>query len=58
MYIFFFLDCLLAMEALEGLSFEIAKQSFVRIRDIRFLELIHRIQEKQQMGAREESDVR
>eukprot|EP01147_Barroeca_monosierra_P010401 gene10401-2532_t len=47
----------LAMEALEGLSFEIAKQSFVRIRDIRFLELIHRIQEKQQMGAREESDV-
>ena len=47
----------LAMEALEGLNFEVAKQSFVRVRDIRYLDLIHQIQEKERMGMGEEADV-
>ena len=34
----------LAHEALEGLEFDTAKRAFIRIRDLRFLELIHSIE--------------
>ena len=34
----------LAHEALEGLEFDMAKKAFIRIRDLRFLELIHGIE--------------
>jgi len=34
----------LAHEALEGLEFDTAKKAFIRIRDLRFLELIHSIE--------------
>jgi intraflagellar transport protein 122 len=34
----------LAHDALEGLSLEVAKRSFVRIKDLRYLELIHSIE--------------
>ncbi|KAG8546160.1 hypothetical protein GDO81_019675 [Engystomops pustulosus] len=34
----------LAMEALEGLDFETAKKAFIRIRDLRYLELINSIE--------------
>ena len=36
----------LAHEALEGLDFETAKKAFIRIRDLRYLELIHSIEVK------------
>ncbi|EGD82626.1 hypothetical protein PTSG_11988 [Salpingoeca rosetta] len=45
------------MEALEGLNFEVAKQSFIRVRDIRYLDLIHRIQERERMGMGDDPDV-
>ncbi|GFR60058.1 intraflagellar transport protein 122 [Elysia marginata] len=35
----------LAHDALEGLDFDIAKKAFIRIRDLRYLELIHAIEE-------------
>jgi intraflagellar transport protein 122 len=35
---------LLALEALQGMNLEIAKKSFIRIRDLRFLELIEVIE--------------
>ena len=34
----------LAHDALEGLDFDIAKKAFIRIRDLRYLELIHNIE--------------
>lgn len=34
----------LAHEALEGLDFDTAKKAFIRIRDLRYLELIHNIE--------------
>ena len=34
----------LAHEALEGLDFDTAKKAFIRIRDLRYLELIHSIE--------------
>ena len=34
----------LAHEALEGLDFDTAKKAFVRIRDLRYLQLIHNIE--------------
>ncbi|XP_062523005.1 intraflagellar transport protein 122 homolog [Corticium candelabrum] len=40
----------LAMEALEGLDFEIAKKAFIRIRELRYLELVHNIEERKRRG--------
>ncbi|XP_066911742.1 intraflagellar transport protein 122 homolog isoform X2 [Clytia hemisphaerica] len=40
----------LAMSALEGLQFNIAKLAFVRVRDLRYLELIHNIEERKKRG--------
>lgn len=40
----------LAHEALEGLDFETAKKAFIRIRDLRYLELIHNIEERKKRG--------
>lgn len=34
----------LAHEALQGLDFDISKKAFVRVRDLRYLELIHSIE--------------
>ena len=34
----------LAHDALEGLDFDTAKKAFIRIRDLRYLELIHSIE--------------
>ena len=34
----------LAHEALEGLDFDTAKKAFIRVRDLRYLELIHSIE--------------
>ena len=40
----------LAMAALEGLEFQIAKMAFIRVRDLGYLELIHNIEERQKRG--------
>ncbi|KAK3103245.1 hypothetical protein FSP39_017787 [Pinctada imbricata] len=40
----------LAHEALEGLDFETAKKAFIRIKDLRYLELIHSIEERKKRG--------
>uniref|UniRef100_A0A3B3YNF2 Intraflagellar transport protein 122 homolog n=1 Tax=Poecilia mexicana TaxID=48701 RepID=A0A3B3YNF2_9TELE len=40
----------LATEALEGLDFETAKKAFIRIRDLRYLELISSIEERKKRG--------
>ncbi|XP_041348420.1 intraflagellar transport protein 122 homolog [Gigantopelta aegis] len=40
----------LAHEALEGLDFDIAKKGFIRIRDLRYLELIYSIEERKKRG--------
>nr|DBA18477.1 TPA: hypothetical protein GDO54_016716 [Pyxicephalus adspersus] len=40
----------LAMEALEGLDFETAKKAFIRVRDLRYLELINSIEERKKRG--------
>lgn len=40
----------LALEALEGMNFEIAKKAFIRVRDFMYLELIHNIEERRKQG--------
>ncbi|XP_064607326.1 intraflagellar transport protein 122 homolog isoform X2 [Liolophura sinensis] len=40
----------LAHDALEGLDFVTAKKAFIRIRDLRYLELIHSIEERRKRG--------
>ncbi|CAH1783917.1 unnamed protein product [Owenia fusiformis] len=40
----------LAHEALEGLDFDTAKKAFIRIRELRYLELIHNIEERRKRG--------
>uniref|UniRef100_A0A8C4XER6 Intraflagellar transport protein 122 homolog n=1 Tax=Erpetoichthys calabaricus TaxID=27687 RepID=A0A8C4XER6_ERPCA len=40
----------LAMEALEGQDFETAKKAFIRVRDLRYLELINSIEERKKRG--------
>ncbi|KAK7884869.1 hypothetical protein WMY93_027992 [Mugilogobius chulae] len=40
----------LAIEALEGLDFDTAKKAFIRIRDLRYLELINSIEERKKRG--------
>ncbi|XP_022096034.1 intraflagellar transport protein 122 homolog isoform X1 [Acanthaster planci] len=40
----------LAHEAMEGLDFDTAKKAFIRVRDIRYLELIHSIEERKRRG--------
>uniref|UniRef100_A0A2K6RMG9 Intraflagellar transport protein 122 homolog n=1 Tax=Rhinopithecus roxellana TaxID=61622 RepID=A0A2K6RMG9_RHIRO len=40
----------LAMEALEGLDFETAKKAFIRVQDLRYLELISSIEERKKQG--------
>lgn len=40
----------LAHEAMEGLDFETAKKAFIRTRDLRYLELIASIEERQKRG--------
>ncbi|XP_057296410.1 intraflagellar transport protein 122 homolog [Hydractinia symbiolongicarpus] len=40
----------LAMAALEGSEYQIAKLAFVRVRDLKFLELIHSIEERRKRG--------
>ncbi|KAK2490162.1 hypothetical protein MC885_001823 [Smutsia gigantea] len=40
----------LAMEALEGLEFETAKKAFIRVQDLRYLELINSIEERKKRG--------
>ncbi|KAJ8046678.1 hypothetical protein HOLleu_05441 [Holothuria leucospilota] len=40
----------LAHEALQGLDFDISKKAFVRVRDLRYLELIHSIEERKRRG--------
>ncbi|XP_013990296.1 intraflagellar transport protein 122 homolog isoform X2 [Salmo salar] len=44
----------LATEALEGLDFDTAKKAFIRVRDLRYLELINSIEERKKRG---ESDT-
>ncbi|XP_051964785.1 intraflagellar transport protein 122 homolog isoform X1 [Xyrauchen texanus] len=40
----------LATEALEGLDFHTAKNAFIRVRDLRYLELINSIEERKKRG--------
>ncbi|XP_076122170.1 intraflagellar transport protein 122 homolog [Alosa pseudoharengus] len=40
----------LATEALEGLDFDTAKKAFIRVRDLRYLELISSIEERKKRG--------
>ncbi|XP_032827224.2 intraflagellar transport protein 122 homolog [Petromyzon marinus] len=40
----------LALEALEGLDFDTAKKAFIRVRDLRYLELIYSIEERRRRG--------
>uniref|UniRef100_A0A667Z4L2 Intraflagellar transport protein 122 homolog n=1 Tax=Myripristis murdjan TaxID=586833 RepID=A0A667Z4L2_9TELE len=40
----------LASEALEGLDFDTAKKAFIRVRDLRYLELINSIEERKKRG--------
>eukprot|EP00055_Hartaetosiga_balthica_P003201 m.6880 g.6880 ORF g.6880 m.6880 type:complete len:1213 (-) comp2669_c0_seq1:190-3828(-) len=47
----------LAIQALEGLNFDIAKKAFIRVRDMRYLELIHSIQERKKNSTEEPDDV-
>ncbi|CAH3150863.1 unnamed protein product [Porites lobata] len=44
----------LAMDALEGLDFDTAKKAFIRVRDLRYLELIHNIEERKKKGETDE----
>lgn len=41
---------ILGLEALEGLDYDTAKKAFIRIRDLRYLELIHSIEERIKQG--------
>ncbi|XP_065909716.1 intraflagellar transport protein 122 homolog [Dysidea avara] len=41
---------ILGLEALEGLDYDTAKKAFIRIRDLRYLELIHSIEERMKQG--------
>lgn len=47
----------MALEALEGLNFEIAKNSFIRVRNLRYLELIHDILERKKRPEYIDDDV-
>ncbi|XP_041457748.1 intraflagellar transport protein 122 homolog isoform X2 [Lytechinus variegatus] len=40
----------LAHEAIQGLDFDTAKKAFTRVRDLRYLELIHSIEERKRRG--------
>jgi len=40
----------LAMAALEGLELHIAKMAFIRVRDLKYLDLIHNIEERKKRG--------
>ncbi|XP_060691773.1 intraflagellar transport protein 122 homolog [Hemiscyllium ocellatum] len=40
----------LAIEALEGMDFDTAKKAFIRVRDLRYLELISSIEERKKHG--------
>ncbi|PIK43960.1 putative intraflagellar transport protein [Apostichopus japonicus] len=40
----------LAHEALQGLDFDTSKKAFIRVRDLRYLELIHNIEERKRRG--------
>ena len=40
--------CHLANEALESLNLEVAKNAFTRVRELRYLEFIHQIEERKQ----------
>ncbi|XP_071492144.1 intraflagellar transport protein 122 homolog [Diadema antillarum] len=40
----------LAHEALQGLDFDTSKKAFTRVRDLRYLELIHSIEERKRRG--------
>lgn len=40
----------LAMDAMEGLNFDIAKKAFTRVRDLKYLELLHTIEERNKRG--------
>ncbi|KAK3754001.1 hypothetical protein QZH41_009256 [Actinostola sp. cb2023] len=44
----------LALEALEGLDFDTAKKAFIRVRDLRYLELIYSIEERKKRGETDE----
>jgi len=41
---------LLAMEALQGMSLDIARMAFIRVRDMRFIELLNRIEQGRKTG--------
>ncbi|CAB4004101.1 intraflagellar transport 122 homolog, partial [Paramuricea clavata] len=43
----------LAMEAMEGLNFDIAKKAFTRVRDLKYLELLQNIEERKKRGETE-----
>eukprot|EP00051_Salpingoeca_urceolata_P027998 m.484376 g.484376 ORF g.484376 m.484376 type:complete len:1206 (+) comp23337_c0_seq1:143-3760(+) len=47
----------LALEALEGLQLDVAKKSFIRVRDLNYLDLIYQLEEKQARGDLEEELV-
>ncbi|XP_013396252.1 intraflagellar transport protein 122 homolog isoform X2 [Lingula anatina] len=40
----------LAHEAMEGLDFDTAKKAFIRVRELRYLELLHSIEERRRRG--------
>ena len=40
----------LAHEAMEGMDFDTAKKALIRIRDLRYLELLHNIEERRKRG--------
>eukprot|EP00854_Cymbomonas_tetramitiformis_P014886 gene14886-17599_t len=41
---------MLAMEALQGMSLEIARKAFIRVRDMRYIELLNRIEQGRKTG--------
>ncbi|XP_064399631.1 intraflagellar transport protein 122 homolog isoform X2 [Halichondria panicea] len=46
----------LGQEALEGMDFRVAKKAFARVKDLRFLELIHDIEERKSRGENDTQD--